>query len=38
MPAAVATLDRLAERHGSRFAAPRILREMAAKEERFYPA
>jgi 3-hydroxyacyl-CoA dehydrogenase/enoyl-CoA hydratase/3-hydroxybutyryl-CoA epimerase len=38
MPAAVATLDRLAERHGPRFAAPRILREMAAKGERFYPA
>jgi 3-hydroxyacyl-CoA dehydrogenase/enoyl-CoA hydratase/3-hydroxybutyryl-CoA epimerase len=38
MPAAVATLDRLAERHGPRFAAPKILREMAAKGERFYPA
>ena len=38
MPAAVATLDRLAERHGPRFAAPKILRDMAAKGERFYPA
>jgi 3-hydroxyacyl-CoA dehydrogenase/enoyl-CoA hydratase/3-hydroxybutyryl-CoA epimerase len=38
MPAAVATLDRLAERHGPRFAAPKILRDMAAGGERFYPA
>jgi 3-hydroxyacyl-CoA dehydrogenase/enoyl-CoA hydratase/3-hydroxybutyryl-CoA epimerase len=38
MPAAVATLDRLAERHGPRFAAPKILRDMADKGERFYPA
>jgi 3-hydroxyacyl-CoA dehydrogenase/enoyl-CoA hydratase/3-hydroxybutyryl-CoA epimerase len=38
MPAAVATLDRLAERHGPRFAAPKILREMATRGERFYPA
>ncbi|MBK9019546.1 MAG: enoyl-CoA hydratase/isomerase family protein [Sulfuritalea sp.] len=36
MPAAVATLDRLAERHGPRFAAPKILRDMAARGERFY--
>ena len=36
-PAAVAALDRLAERHGPRFAAPKILRDMAAKGERFYP-
>jgi 3-hydroxyacyl-CoA dehydrogenase/enoyl-CoA hydratase/3-hydroxybutyryl-CoA epimerase len=35
---AVATLDRLAEQHGPRFAAPKILREMAARGERFYPA
>jgi 3-hydroxyacyl-CoA dehydrogenase/enoyl-CoA hydratase/3-hydroxybutyryl-CoA epimerase len=32
----VAALDRLAERHGSRFAAPKIMRDMAAKGERFY--
>ncbi|MDP1610713.1 MAG: 3-hydroxyacyl-CoA dehydrogenase NAD-binding domain-containing protein [Sulfuritalea sp.] len=37
LPAAVATLDRLAERHGPRFAAPTILRDMAARGERFYP-
>jgi 3-hydroxyacyl-CoA dehydrogenase/enoyl-CoA hydratase/3-hydroxybutyryl-CoA epimerase len=37
LPAAVATLDRLAERHGPRFAAPKILRDMAARGERFYP-
>jgi 3-hydroxyacyl-CoA dehydrogenase/enoyl-CoA hydratase/3-hydroxybutyryl-CoA epimerase len=35
---AVATLDRLAERHGPRFAAPKLLRDMAAKGERFHPA
>ncbi|KAF0164360.1 MAG: 3-hydroxyacyl-CoA dehydrogenase / enoyl-CoA hydratase / 3-hydroxybutyryl-CoA epimerase [Rhodocyclaceae bacterium] len=35
---AVATLDRLAERHGARFAPPKILRDMAARGERFYPA
>ena len=35
---AVATLDRLAEQHGPRFAAPKLLRDMAAKGERFYPA
>ncbi|MBI5109329.1 MAG: enoyl-CoA hydratase/isomerase family protein [Rhodocyclales bacterium] len=35
---AVATLDRLAEQYGPRFAAPKILREMAAKGERFYSA
>jgi 3-hydroxyacyl-CoA dehydrogenase/enoyl-CoA hydratase/3-hydroxybutyryl-CoA epimerase len=33
---AVATLDRLAEQHGPRFAAPQLLRNMAAKGERFY--
>jgi 3-hydroxyacyl-CoA dehydrogenase/enoyl-CoA hydratase/3-hydroxybutyryl-CoA epimerase len=37
VPAGVAALDRLAERHGARFAAPKILRDMAAKGERFYP-
>jgi 3-hydroxyacyl-CoA dehydrogenase/enoyl-CoA hydratase/3-hydroxybutyryl-CoA epimerase len=36
VPAGVAALDRLAERHGARFAAPKILRDMAAKGERFY--
>ena len=35
---AVATLDRLAEQHGPRFAAPQLLRDMAARGERFYPA
>ena len=35
---AVATLDRLAAQHGPRFAAPQLLRDMAAKGERFYPA
>ncbi|MDP2825535.1 MAG: 3-hydroxyacyl-CoA dehydrogenase NAD-binding domain-containing protein [Sulfuritalea sp.] len=35
---AVATLDRLAEQHGARFAPPQLLRNMAAKGERFYPA
>ena len=38
LPAAVAALDRMAERCGPRFAAPKLLREMAAKGERFYPA
>ena len=32
----VATLDRLAQRHGERFAAPRLLRDMAAAGETFY--
>jgi 3-hydroxyacyl-CoA dehydrogenase/enoyl-CoA hydratase/3-hydroxybutyryl-CoA epimerase len=35
---AVATLDRLAEQCGPRFAAPQLLRNMATKGERFYPA
>jgi hypothetical protein len=34
----VATLDRLAEQCGPRFAAPQLLRNMATKGERFYPA
>ncbi|MCX7166224.1 MAG: 3-hydroxyacyl-CoA dehydrogenase NAD-binding domain-containing protein [Rhodocyclales bacterium] len=38
LPQAVATLDRLAAQHGPRFAAPQLLRDMAAKGERFYPA
>ena len=38
LPAAVAALDRLALRYGSRFAAPRSLRDMAARAECFYPA
>jgi 3-hydroxyacyl-CoA dehydrogenase/enoyl-CoA hydratase/3-hydroxybutyryl-CoA epimerase len=36
LPAAVAALDRLAARHGPRFAAPQSLRDMAARGERFY--
>ncbi|MDP2135110.1 MAG: 3-hydroxyacyl-CoA dehydrogenase NAD-binding domain-containing protein, partial [Sulfuritalea sp.] len=35
---AVAALERLAEQHGPRFAAPKILREMAARGESFYAA
>ncbi|MDP1735342.1 MAG: 3-hydroxyacyl-CoA dehydrogenase NAD-binding domain-containing protein [Sulfuritalea sp.] len=35
---AVAALDRLAEQHGPRFTAPKLLRNMATKGERFYPA
>ena len=35
---AVAALDRLAAQHGPRFAAPQLLRDMAARSERFYPA
>jgi len=35
---AVAALDRLAEQHGPRFAPPKMLRDMAARGERFYPA
>ncbi len=33
---AVAALDRLAAQHGSRFAVPQILRDMLAREKRFY--
>ncbi|MDP2132056.1 MAG: 3-hydroxyacyl-CoA dehydrogenase NAD-binding domain-containing protein [Sulfuritalea sp.] len=36
--AAVAALDRLAATHGPRFAAPQILRDMAARGESFYAA
>jgi 3-hydroxyacyl-CoA dehydrogenase/enoyl-CoA hydratase/3-hydroxybutyryl-CoA epimerase len=36
LPEAVAALDRLAAQHGSRFAVPQILRDMAARGERFY--
>jgi len=36
LPAAVVALDRLAAIHGPRFAAPKILRDMAASGERFY--
>jgi 3-hydroxyacyl-CoA dehydrogenase/enoyl-CoA hydratase/3-hydroxybutyryl-CoA epimerase len=32
----VATLDRLAQAHGERFAPPQLLRDMAAKGESFY--
>jgi len=38
LPAAVAALDRLTAKHGPRFAAPAMLRDMAARGERFYPA
>jgi 3-hydroxyacyl-CoA dehydrogenase/enoyl-CoA hydratase/3-hydroxybutyryl-CoA epimerase len=38
LAAAVDKLDRLAEHCGNRFAAPQLLRDMAAKGERFYPA
>jgi 3-hydroxyacyl-CoA dehydrogenase/enoyl-CoA hydratase/3-hydroxybutyryl-CoA epimerase len=38
LAAAVDKLDRLAELHGNRFAAPQLLRDMAAKGEPFYPA
>ncbi len=37
VPAAIAKLDELAARHGPRFAPPQILRDMAARGERFYP-
>ena len=36
LAAAVAALDRLAAQHGPRFAAPNMLRDMAARGERFY--
>jgi 3-hydroxyacyl-CoA dehydrogenase/enoyl-CoA hydratase/3-hydroxybutyryl-CoA epimerase len=36
LPVAVAALDRLAAKHGPRFAAPQSLRDMAARGERFY--
>ncbi len=36
LPAAVSALDRLAAKHGPRFAAPQSLRDMAARGERFY--
>jgi len=38
LPQAVTALDRLAAQYGPRFAAPKLLREMAARGERFYPA
>jgi len=38
LTAAVAALDRLTAKHGPRFAAPALLRDMAARGERFYPA
>jgi len=34
----VAILDRMAEQHGPRFAPPKLLRDMAARAERFYQA
>ncbi len=37
LPAALAALDRLAAKHGARFAAPQLLRDMVARGERFYP-
>jgi 3-hydroxyacyl-CoA dehydrogenase/enoyl-CoA hydratase/3-hydroxybutyryl-CoA epimerase len=36
LPQVVATLDRLAQQYGERFAAPKLLRDMAAKGETFY--
>ena len=33
----VAALERLAAKHGPRFAPPQLLRDMAARGERFYP-
>jgi 3-hydroxyacyl-CoA dehydrogenase/enoyl-CoA hydratase/3-hydroxybutyryl-CoA epimerase len=36
-PAAVALCDRLTAAHGERFAAPALLRDMAAKGAAFYP-
>ncbi|TSA00546.1 MAG: 3-hydroxyacyl-CoA dehydrogenase [Rhodocyclaceae bacterium] len=38
LPQAVAAMDRLAAQYGPRFAAPQLLRDMAARGERFYPA
>jgi predicted TIM-barrel fold metal-dependent hydrolase len=35
-PQVVATLDRLAQAHGERFAPPQLLRDMAAAGESFY--
>jgi 3-hydroxyacyl-CoA dehydrogenase/enoyl-CoA hydratase/3-hydroxybutyryl-CoA epimerase len=32
----VATLDRLAQKHGERFAPPQLLRDMAARGDSFY--
>ena len=37
LAAAVAALDRLAAKHGPRFAPPQLLRDMVARGERFYP-
>jgi 3-hydroxyacyl-CoA dehydrogenase/enoyl-CoA hydratase/3-hydroxybutyryl-CoA epimerase len=34
----IAECDRLAQRHGDRFAPPRLLRDMAASRRAFYPA
>jgi 3-hydroxyacyl-CoA dehydrogenase/enoyl-CoA hydratase/3-hydroxybutyryl-CoA epimerase len=34
----VAECDRLAQKHGERFAPPKLLRDMAARAEAFYPA
>jgi len=36
LPAALAALDRLARQHGPRFAAPQLLRDMAARGECFH--
>jgi 3-hydroxyacyl-CoA dehydrogenase/enoyl-CoA hydratase/3-hydroxybutyryl-CoA epimerase len=36
LPQVVATLDRLAQAHGERFAPPQLLRDMAAAAESFY--
>ena len=37
MPEFVAQCDRLTQAHGPRFAPPQLLRDMAAKDESFYP-
>jgi 3-hydroxyacyl-CoA dehydrogenase/enoyl-CoA hydratase/3-hydroxybutyryl-CoA epimerase len=37
LPQAVAAMDRLAAQCGPRFAAPQLMRDMAARRERFYP-
>ena len=37
LPVAVAALGRLAAKHGARFTPPQLLRNMAARGERFYP-
>ena len=38
LPRFIAECDRLAQRHGDRFAPPRLLRDMAVSGQAFYPA